>query len=167
MQRLLVSAMMGERVHLRASVCLMAVLLCGAVGCSGGAGDGPQRAPVSGVVTLDGNAVADARVVFEPVDGGPASTGMTGPDGKFSLQIDGIQPGAYTGEYIVRVTTFREEKKFYDGVEAPTDPRDIPRPTRVEPGAPEKIPAKYNEESELKRTVEAGQNEFQLDLTSA
>jgi hypothetical protein len=78
-------------------------LLClGAVGCGGGA------APVSGRVTLDGKALADATVSFQPSDAGaagPGSSGKTDSNGQFTLQVVGKNSnGALVGKHRVTIS---------------------------------------------------------------
>jgi hypothetical protein len=54
----------------------------------------------SGVVTLDGDPIRNAAVMFVPVDGGRPSTGRTDAEGRFELSTivpgDGTAPGEYT-----------------------------------------------------------------------
>lgn len=101
------------------------------------AGCGVSLVPVSGKVTLNGEPVANLQVLFEPQDSsrGAAGMGFTKADGSFELHYPGSQKGAPAGDYIVRIT--------------PTETDDPEAPT-VE------IPARYNTQSELKATVEAG-----------
>jgi hypothetical protein len=73
------------------------------VGC-GGSG---SNAPVSGVVTLDGNPLSGIRVTFypEPATGnsapGPYSTAVTDSEGKFSLVDRYDSPGAMVWKHKV------------------------------------------------------------------
>jgi hypothetical protein len=63
-------------------------------GCSGGL----ALIPVEGTVTLDGQPVEGASVLFEPKGGGKPATGTTDAAGKFVLTTiepgDGAVPGA-------------------------------------------------------------------------
>jgi hypothetical protein len=86
----------------------MRSLLCGCLlvlaGCGGGGG---PELPVSGVVTLDGNPVADATVRFYPDEGtDPTSSGyaQTGTDGKFVVTGGNDKKGLVAGKYKVTVT---------------------------------------------------------------
>jgi hypothetical protein len=76
---------------------------------SGGCGaNGPELLPVSGVVTLDGQPVAEAAVLFTAVAKGPAASATTDPQGRFQLMTVN-RPGAVAGDY--RVTVTKQEVK--------------------------------------------------------
>ncbi len=64
---------------------------------------GPVLLPVSGVVTLDGQPVAEAGVIFTPAEGGPAASGTTDAQGRFQLRTVN-ESGAVAGEHLVTVT---------------------------------------------------------------
>jgi len=120
---------------------LLAALVC-LVGCSG-----DSMAPVSGVVTLDGKPVAGLEVNFEPTGDTKdrtTATGYTKADGSYALVYPGYKKGAPLGDYIVRIV----------GGEALDD------------GTVTRVPPKYNEESELKKTVTSGENKFDFELTT-
>lgn len=94
---------------------LVALLI---VGCSGKS-DGLKRAPLVGLLTLQGTPLAGASVEFTPVKGtlGPGAIGIADDEGKFQVISsrrghEGIPPG----EYSVRVSLFADE----DGT--PLDP---------------------------------------------
>jgi len=130
---------------------LMLILFCCLIGCGR---SGPQLGAVEGVVTLDGDPLPDAVVSFRPTEGGRTAEGMTDENGHFTIAFAAGTEGALLGEHEVRVSTFQEKVIGDDG--------------RVEdPGMPEKVPKKYNEESELIRNVESGENHFDLELTSS
>jgi hypothetical protein len=76
-----------------------AALLVG-LGC-GGAG---RPVKVEGLVTLDGQPVGGATVIFNPLarDGRQAS-GVTGEDGRFRLTTYRVDDGALPGEYKVTI----------------------------------------------------------------
>lgn len=77
---------------------LAVMLLAGASGCGGG------LVPVTGVVTLDGQPVEGAMVLFVPEDNrGRPAQGVTAGDGSFTLST-GMEPGAAAGDYKVLVT---------------------------------------------------------------
>lgn len=69
----------------------LAMLVVVAAGCGGGV-DLPNRAKVSGRVTLDGQPVTRGTVVFTPDNTrgttGPPAYGQIGPDGKYELTTD-------------------------------------------------------------------------------
>jgi hypothetical protein len=125
-------------------------LLLGAVllGCGGGRSD---LGRVSGMVTLDGQPLPNATVVFQPDAAGPASYGLTDSRGLYTMMYDHSTRGAVIGTHTVRITTFQEG-----------DPEADP----PIPAAPETLPAKYNRTSELREEIQAGNNEIDFALVS-
>ncbi|QDT63322.1 DUF4198 domain-containing protein [Calycomorphotria hydatis] len=119
-----------------------------AAGCSNV--DLPELAEVRGTVLLDGKPVPDAQVVFAP-QGGRPSQGTTDSEGKFTLTYSNNATGAIPGQHFVQISTFKSISKA-DSEETIT--------------TPELIPAKYNEETTLTRTVEPGINDFTFELDS-
>ncbi len=78
----------------------LALLMLVAVGCGR---QGPTLLPVSGVVTLDGRPVAEAGLIFTPVEEGPVASGSTDAQGRFQLRTVN-EFGAVAGEHLVTVT---------------------------------------------------------------
>ena len=83
-----------------------------------GCGSSPYDfAPVSGTVTLDGQPVAGARVIFEPqrsgkeaLEAGPGSDGKTDEDGRYTLATtDAGETGAVVGPHTVMISTYQAE----------------------------------------------------------
>ena len=103
---------------------------------------------VEGTVTLDGAPLADGMINFGPMAGasGPA-TGAKITDGKYSAR-------ASAGEMVV---TIRSQKK--ETVQDP-DHGDMVQMTEL-------VPEKYNQQSELKATIQPGKNTFDFDLKTA
>jgi hypothetical protein len=135
-----------------ASAFILTLGLWGAslVGCGA---DGPELGLVSGRVTLDGQPLADARIEFQPTaSGGSPSYGRTDAQGKFTLHFRRDQPGAMLGEHLVRVSTERQLSS-----EDPGGPATIP----------ERVPSRFNSQTELKRTVEPEDNQFTIELDGA
>jgi hypothetical protein len=87
-----------------AALSLAVLIGLGLAGCGGADFD---TVPVSGKVTLDGDPVADIRVLFQPTgtgqgDPGPGSRGVTRADGRFTLEtVDGSRRGAVPGTHRV------------------------------------------------------------------
>jgi len=105
---------------------------------------------VSGRVTLAGEPLPEAVVTFAPTkQGGSTALGKTKADGTYSLNYAKGISGAEIGENRVLVTTF----------DAGNPDSDPPRPA-----VPEKVPAKYNSQTELKVEVKAGSNTFDFPL---
>lgn len=116
-----------------------------------GCGQSPygDMAEVTGVVTLDGSPYPNAQVRFVPQEGRP-SIGMTDASGKYELVYTSEARGAAPGEYSIDITTVYDSSSDRDGGVAP----------------PEVLPAKYNSKTELKETVEPGENEINFELSS-
>ena len=124
--------------------CLVIGAFC-LVGCGGP--DHPEVGRVSGVVTLDGQPLPEATVMFQP-ENGRASVATTDSAGKYSLTyLDGV-PGAKLGPHTVIIRT------------------EIPGEDGQPPIAKEKLPKKYHEQSELTADVKPGDNTFNFDLES-
>ncbi len=124
---------------LRYSYCLLLIVLVGGCGKSG-----EQVAPVSGRVTLDGQPLGTADILFQPGDMKPPSSGRTDKDGRYTLGYKRGVPGALVGQHLVRIAVN----------------------TDITHG-PQTVPPRYNTQSELKREVELGkQNVIDFELTS-
>jgi hypothetical protein len=107
----------------------------------------PRLGKVTGTVTLDGQPVADARVMFEGANPGePPSIGTTDSSGKYELYYSRGHKGATVGEHAVYISTY----------EPATD--DNPQVKK------ETIPVKYNGKSELKSAVKGGANKIDFEL---
>lgn len=83
------------------------VVLCAAVLLLAACSRGPQMAPVTGVVLLDGKPVEGASVLFTPDAGGRPADGVTDKEGKFSLQTYEPGDGAPVGHYKVAIVGMR------------------------------------------------------------
>lgn len=123
---------------------LLALLCCVLAGC----GDG-KTGRVSGVVTMDGQPLPNATVTFEPDGGGRLSSAVTESDGSYSLIYTDEINGAEIGEHRVYISTQRSGDED-QGIES----------------SPETVPAIYNTNTELLRTVERGSNTFNFELES-
>jgi hypothetical protein len=122
-----------------AIVPLLVVLGCNSV-------DHPDLGYVEGTVTLDGEPVEGAYITFFQ-QGSRPSSGKTDENGYYELYYTNTAKGATPGEHTVRITT-HEAGDESEGIE----------------GTEEKIPAKYNANTELTRTVEPGNNEINFEL---
>jgi hypothetical protein len=120
-----------------------AILFCLAL-CATAIGCGPAMGSVSGTVTMDGQPAEAIQVDFQPVAGDVGGAmGVTDAQGNYTLYYPGEKTGAPPGEYIVRLT----------GAERESSPGLV-------------VPPKYNVESDLKRTVVAGANDFDFEIES-
>ena len=105
---------MNSRYSLIAVRWAIATALLVSFGCGSGE---YQLVPVSGTVTLDGDPVVGARVIFEPqrtdkqaLSAGPSSDGKTDDQGRYSLQTTAAgKRGAIAGPHSVVITTFQAE----------------------------------------------------------
>jgi hypothetical protein len=87
-----------------------------------GCGGSSSLAPVSGRVTLNGQPLAKAAVVFQPIvakggtnDPGPGSGGFTDADGRYTLTQTGTKhKGAVLGKHKVQITRVPEESSSAD-----------------------------------------------------
>lgn len=134
---------------------LLAVVLV--VGC--GSSDGLKRAPIVGLLTLQGTPLAGASVEFTPVGGTPGqgAIGVADTEGKFEVISsrrghEGIPPG----EYSVRVSLFANP----DGTPLP------PEATQADnPFAYEAIPNPYSGiGSPLKVSIPETGGEVKVDV---
>jgi len=98
--------------------------------------------PVGGVVTLDGNPVAGARVIFSPqrtgeeaLVAGPASDGLTDDTGRYSLvtSVSG-ENGATVGAHTVTIRTYTAKSDRSKDTHTVVRKEEIPAAYQ-EPGA--------------------------------
>lgn len=133
-----------------------------------GCGDHLETAPTVGVVLYNGQPLANANVVFVPEQKGPASVGLTGADGHFTLATN-TGPGALIGRHGVTVQAF--ERYRTDGKPVPATEQQTPA-TESELESPyrirSRIPAAYGNpaSSGLSADVAPGrENSFTFELT--
>lgn len=130
-------------------------LLAAMVGCSGG----PEFAPVSGVVTLDGKPYAKAVVSFQPIgtsdnpNPGRGSSAYTDENGRFVLKSDNDRDGAVVGKHRVRIMTRGNDVVGQDpnAEEAAGTGSDDGGKARVDP-----IPPEWNALSDKEFVVPSG-----------
>lgn len=122
-------------------------LLVAVAGCH----QGPYEvAPVSGKVTLSGQPLANATVIFEPRGGGeteivgPGSMGTTDSEGEYRLTTFKDERGAVVGTHRVRVTTFKSQYK------------DIQNSDDTIVVSKERVPRRYNRDTQLTFEVPSG-----------
>ena len=124
---------------------LCGLLVLAAAGCH----RGPQIAPVSGRVTLDGKPLAMAEVKFEPPVG-RASHGRTNDNGEYQLRYTRDEMGALVGQHTVRILSATE----------------VTLPGGKFVLRPQMVPPQYNTKSDVKREVKAEDNRFDFDISS-
>ena len=131
------------RASFRHSCFVIASSACCLLVLSGCGGDLPKLGTVKGKVTFDGKPLANAGVVFTPIDGGRQSMAMTDQDGNYELVYLRDIPGAKVGQHGVQITAA-------DGESAKQEP----------------IPPRYNAQTTLRESVHPGANKINFTLTS-
>lgn len=138
-----------ERLSLTATAIL---LVCQAVGCTGGPSDQPDLGTVTGTVRLDGSPLPDAFLNFQP-EGGRPSTGKTDENGEYELDYTYKAKGAKVGPHTVRIWTF----------ETGSDPDTGTFAILAE----EQVPVSYNTATTLREEVAPGAQVIDFDLDSS
>jgi len=127
----------------------LSMMLLVAVGCSGRPKNFANK--VTGKVTLGGQPLAGAMVMFTPIEDGTPSAGRTNEAGEYNLvwaqQRRRTIEGAQIGEHSVKIST------FVDAV-----------PSLKRAGVAEKVPFKYRVDAPPKVTVKAGANVIDIPL---
>ena len=123
-----------------------------AAGCSGRPKNFASK--VSGKVTVGGQPLGGASVVFTPVEKGSPSMGRTNEAGEYTLLWAGSRhgrpvEGAQIGEHVVQISTFADA---------------APNAKPARPEVPEKVPFKYRVSDQPKATVKAGANTIDFAL---
>ena len=118
--------------------CAMVLAVAWIAGCSGGTR--PELGQVRGTVTLDGQPLAGATVLFKPEEGGRHSRGVTDTTGQYELIYIRDIKGAKVGPHKVIISTASELN-----------------PT-------ERVPDQYHGQAGLVAKVQAGANRHDFDL---
>ena len=113
---------------------------------------------VHGEVTLDGEPLAGALVLFEAVDRS-FSYGQTDDSGQYRLMFNSEKSGVSKGPKTVRIWSSRAVPGA-DEMESDEDDPD------ARPKQPERVPARYNVRSALTVTVDEDSQTFDFDLKS-
>jgi hypothetical protein len=122
------------------------IILCLSAAVCGSESD---LAKVKGTVTLNGRPLENATVEFQPTaDGAAPSAGKTDAEGRYELMYTFDVPGVVSGEHRVSIRTA--------GTSFDDHGNELERKERV--------PAKYNAHTELRRIVEPGANRFDFEL---
>lgn len=120
---------------------ILAATILASSGCSG-----PARPPlgsVEGTVTLDGQPLAGAAVLFTPEGPGRTSIGITDSSGHYTLVYLRDIKGADVGRHTVRITTATDDNN-----------------------GRERLPKRYHATSKLTASVENGPNHHDFALSS-
>lgn len=113
---------------------------------------GPALGYVEGVVTIDGAPLPGARVIFTPVDGGRSSMAVTDGSGHYVLGFAAGEQGALVGKHKVTISTFEAGETDDSG--------------KLVGHVPERVPAKYNQNTTLEVEVKRGRQVFDFPLQS-
>jgi hypothetical protein len=128
---------------------MLAALLFSLASCGG-----PYDASVSGVVTLNSAPLTAGTVKFTPQATGPSGYGFVESDGSYSI-MTGREDGLPSGPYIVTVVANEPSIPNKDPSLPPTPGKPITPPWYRNPV-----------QSPLQKTVEPGDNEINLELTT-
>jgi hypothetical protein len=132
----------GSRRGLTLGVLLLSCLLAG---CSDSS---MSVAPVSGKITLDGEPLKRASVVFMPKGGGRPSHGVTDEQGRYVLEYSLEELGAQVGTCAVRISTAAESDDS------------------SEKSSKQMVPKKYLQEPFMEVQVASKSNTIDIDLKS-
>lgn len=137
----------------------------------------PARVKTTGTVTLDGEPVANAALMFIPDSGRPAS-GNTNTNGEFQVSSFGGNDGLPAGNYRVTATRLVLKDKFqqlYDRqierAKAEAEPGEEPEEVDIEFGDnayENELPEKYEEldTTDITVTITKQQDPLVISLTS-
>src|SRR5262245_12121182 len=124
---------------------LLVILCLALTAFSWGCGSRNDLASVVGKVTLDGQPLPSAFVVFSPTAHGTTSYGRTDAAGNYVMMFTDNEKGAWIGENLVRIST-----------------ADLDRGGGA--GPKERVPVVYNQETTLKTDVKQGANTVDFNL---
>ena len=120
--------------------CLPIILIL--VGCGK---SGPEIAPVSGRITVNGQPMENVDITFQLDGSKPPSSGRTDKDGHYELAYKRGQMGGMVGQNTVRISVSSELVH-----------------------KPPKIPPEYNTQSKQQVEIKSGQkNTFDFDIKTA
>ena len=130
----------------------------GSVGCFGEGTYIEQTAPVSGVLTFQDKPLEGYTVLFLPIGGNRAASGVTNAQGQFTLGTNDVGDGAAVGQHNIAITYVAQ----LQGEPGKEEVGQV-----VEP--PVKLPEKYGDPATSGLTVEVppeGLKDYKLDLES-
>jgi hypothetical protein len=135
----------------RKAAATLLLLLCVAFGC--GAENPRGRVAISGTVKLDGSPLDKGSISFTSPDANGVSSGSTIENGMYQIPVDhGLPPG----KYIVRILAATAASASQATAAGPPGPGA--------PIAPQRVAAKYNQDSKL--TVEVPKDSMDFNVTS-
>jgi hypothetical protein len=129
-------------------------------GCGGPNPEEVTLVRANGTVTLDGEPLENAIVVFEAANG-VFSYARTDSRGRYVLRFDSKEMGVTPGKKTVRISMNRRIFGLNSKDEgAPDDPAGGSFPKQP----PERVPRKYNSQSELSTEVTPDRTTYDFDL---
>ncbi len=131
-------------------------------GCGGPAADYSKvdLVSASGKVTLDGQPLPDATVIFKDPADETYSYGLTDASGNFKLQFDSEMAGVKAGKKVVSISTARTVPGLNNS------PGEEGGDPDAKPKRSEKVPERYNKKTELTADVSHSNKVFNFDLKS-
>jgi len=143
--------------------CLLAAVLMGTQGCARPSDKWEQERlrtiPATGRVTLDGQAVSQATVIFWNDSVPTSPSALTSDDGSFHLRTYVVKDGAPAGTYAVSIDKTTENQP------PPKDPEAPPPPVEIT----HHLPKRYRDTKTSGLTAEVteqGPNEFVFELST-
>ena len=157
MYRRYLARSIGAAIRPAANCRLLAIALAIFVMCLGGCGKSPANlAPVHGVVSVDGQPLAQGKVLFSPtaaeggIEAGKPALGTLQPDGSYTLTTYDDGDGAVVGQHWVTVLW----------------PNPNAKSTSPAPGVPARKPPMARFKVRERKAVVAGQdNQIDIQLT--
>ncbi len=138
------------------------ILVMVLAGCGGPNQDVVPLIRAHGTVTLDGEPLEHAIVIFEAADGS-FSYAQTDSRGRYVLRFDSKENGVTPGRKTVRISMDRRIFGLNSNDEGgPDDPAGGWFPKQP----PERVPGKYNSQSELSIEVTPDRIEYDFDVRS-
>ncbi len=124
-------------------------IMCSLIFVIAGCSSGPDLGEVTGTVRVNGQPLAYALVVFQPVDPpGAYGSAYTDQQGQYRLLFSRDRDGAPVGVHRVCIRAGKRD-------ELPAD---------AKASHPVLLPAKYNDDSQLERRVVSGSNVHDFEL---
>jgi hypothetical protein len=110
----------------------------------------PNIGTVTGTITVDGSPAKSGSIAFFPVDRKSPTAGSEIVDGKYTAKV-----ALGTAKVEVRVPKVTGEKKLYNTADSPKQ--------KI---LAESLPAKFNDQTELKLNVQPGENHQDYSLAT-
>ncbi|TWT61504.1 hypothetical protein [Rubinisphaera italica] len=126
------------------------------LGCGGSDYEGPSRAAVSGTITLNGESIENGTISFQPRSSSNRAAGAIIVGGQYEIS-EGKGPNMGVYDVIISSIINEEEVPVIDSGEDTGETEMV---------GEQIIPSKYNEDTELKVTVDKSSHQFDFNLDS-